>query len=421
MLTTLASVASLLLSYGLLLLGNGLFMTLLGVRTKLEGFSTEIIGAIAAGYFAGFLIGALFAVRVVAGVGHIRAFAAFASIMSISALAPVLWVDPLVWLVTRLVSGYSMAGMITVTESWLNERASNETRGRVFSFYMITNFLAAGCGQFLLLLGDPAAFELFSVASIVFSLALVPVLLTRATGPAPITLHPVRLREIYRTSPLALAGALSAGLVNATFYGLGPVFAYGIGLSTPEISLFMASVILGGLLLQWPVGRLSDRVDRRRVLTTMATLTALACAAVVTVTGGEPLWLFAAAALYGGLSFTIYSVSAAHANDFSPRDRLVQTTSGLLIAYGVGASAGPILAAMVMGRVGPGGLFLFSAGINVLLALYGVRRMVRGRSPLRARRTPFRALPGGQMTSQELYAAMKDARDRDIARLSGHF
>ncbi|NIR27980.1 MAG: MFS transporter [Gammaproteobacteria bacterium] len=422
MLTTLASVASLLLSYGLLLLGNGLFTTLLGVRTKLEGFPTEMVGAIVAGYFVGFLLGALFTVRVIAGVGHIRAFAAFASVMSVSALIPVLWIDPLVWLVTRLVAGYSMAGMITVTESWLNERADNETRGRVFSFYMITNFLAAGCGQLLLPLADPGEFQLFSVASIVFSLALVPVLLTRATSPTPVTPQPVRLGQIYRTSPLGLAGAMSAGLVNATFYGLGPVFAHGIGLSTTYISLFMASAIMGGLVFQWPVGRLSDRLDRRRVLTMAAALTALACTAIVMVaTAPVSKWLFAASVLYGGFSFTIYSVSAAHANDFSPPDRLVQTTSGLLIAYGVGASCGPLLAAAVMGRVGPPGLFVFSAAVNVALALFAVGRMFSGRIPARAERTRFQALPAGHLTSQELYTALKDARDRDIARLSGHF
>jgi len=418
-LRTVASVASLLLSYGLLLLANGLFSTLLGVRTQIEGFATEVVGGIVAGYFLGFLAGALLAVRVVAAVGHIRAFAAFASVMSVTALLHVLWVDPLGWFVLRLGAGYCMAGMIMVTESWLNERATNRTRGQVFSLYMVTNYFAAGCGQFLLPLADPGEFHLFSAASILFSLALIPVLLSRASAPMPVTPHPTRLAALYRTSPMALAGALAAGLVNASFFGLAPVFAHAIGLSVGQISVLMGSAILGGLTLQWPVGWLSDRLDRRQVLTGVAVLTALACALIATLTSQGGAALYAAVTLYGGLSFTLYSLSAAHANDFAPADKLIQTTSGLLIVYGLGASTGPVLAALAMGHAGPRGLFLFSAAVNILLAVYAVHRMGQRASRPRGARTPYPNLPGSQLTVEELYTAMRDARDRDLARLSG--
>ncbi len=421
MLKIVRSVASLLLSYGLLLFANGLFGTLLGVRTQIEGFSTEVVGVIMAGYFLGLLLGALHAVRIVAGVGHIRAFAAFASLTSISALAHVLWIDPIAWFMMRLMSGFCMAGMVMVTESWLNERATRETRGRVLSLYMITNYFAAGSGQYLLPLADPGEFHLFSVASIIFSLALVPVLLTRAVAPLPVQHHPMNFRELYRTAPLGLVGAFCAGIVNATFYGMGPVFAHGIGLSITATSTFMASVILGGLVLQWPVGRLSDRVDRRRVLAGVAMATALACMGIVLTEGRTQAWLFTAGVIYGGLSFTIYSLSAAHANDFCTADKLVQTASGLLVAYGVGASGGPVLAATLMGQVGPQGLFIFNAIVVALLGLFGIHR-IRRRAPRSIEeQSPYIALPGAQFASEELYTAVRDQMDKDLARMAGRF
>ena len=182
----------------------------------------------------------------VASVGHIRAFAAFASIMSTTALIHVLWIDPLVWFVLRLTGGFCMAGMIMVSESWINERASNQMRGQVLSFYMITNYFAAGCGQFLLPLADPSEFHLFSVASIIFSLALVPVLLTRAQAPMPASSHSIKMKALYRISPLGFMGVFCAGLVNASFHGMGAVFGHSIGLSTQQISIFMASAIFAG-------------------------------------------------------------------------------------------------------------------------------------------------------------------------------
>ena len=207
LLVTLRSVFSLLLSYGLLLLANGLFGTLLGVRSQIEGFSTSIVGLIMAAYFLGLLQGALRAGMVVATVGHIRAFAAFASVMSVTALLHVIVVDQIAWCVLRFASGFCMAGMIVVTESWLNARCTKTTRGQVMALYMVTNYFAAGCGQFLLTVADPARFQLFSIASIIFSLALVPVLLTRATAPKPPTRDRMNLRELWRTSPLGLLGS----------------------------------------------------------------------------------------------------------------------------------------------------------------------------------------------------------------------
>ena len=419
MLVTLRSVFSLLLSYGLLLLANGLFGTLLGVRSQIEGFDTQIVGLIMAAYFLGLLQGALRASNVVAAVGHIRAFAAFASVMSVTALLHVILVNPILWCILRFASGFCMAGMILVTESWLNARSTNRTRGQVMALYMVTNYFAAGCGQFLLTVADPARFQLFSVASIIFSLALVPVLLTQASAPAPPRRERLNLRELWRTSPLGLIGSFCAGLVNASFYSLAPVFALGLGLSIGATSTFMASVIFGGLLLQYPVGHLSDRIDRRTVLTMVALGTAAACVGIVLVARWNPSWVYLAGIVYGGLSFTVYSLCAAHANDFAAVDKHVQTASGLLTAYGLGAFLGPILAGSAMARLGPQGLFVMSAVVSVLLGGFAIYRMRRRVAPSKEEQSVMIASPGGQFTSGEIYASMRDAMDKDLASMSG--
>ncbi|TDJ19592.1 MAG: MFS transporter [Gammaproteobacteria bacterium] len=418
-LATVRSVFSLLLSYGLLLLANGLFGTLLGVRSQIEGFGTEVVGLIMAAYFLGLLQGALRATMIVAAVGHIRAFAAFASVMSITALLHVVVVDPIVWCVLRFASGFCMAGMILVTESWLNARSTKRTRGKVMALYMITNYFSAGCGQFLLTVADPGQFQLFSIASIIFSLALVPVLLTRSTAPKPPQRDPLNLRQLWRTSPLGLLGSFCAGLVNASFYSLAPVFAFGLGLSIGGTSTFMASVIFGGLLLQYPVGHLSDRIDRRVVLTMVALATSVACVAIVLVTEWNPRWIYPAGAIYGAFSFTVYSLCISHANDFAPADKLVQTASGLLTAYGFGAFLGPIIAAFFMGRLGPEGLFVMSALVSGFLGGFAIFRMRRRLSPSKEKRSRIITMPGGQFTSGEMYASMRNAMDRDLASMSG--
>ena len=416
---TLSSVAALLSSYGLLLLANGLFGTLIGLRTQIESFSTAVTGLIVAAYFVGLFAGGIQAVRVVAAVGHIRSFAAFASIMSVTALGLVLVVDHFAWAVLRFVGGFCMAGMIVATESWLNERCTNETRGQVMAFYMITNYLAASLGQFILPLGDPADFELFCVASIIYSLALVPVLLTRATAPRPSPPERASMPELWRVSPLGLIGAMAAGVVNTNFQGLAPVFAFGQGFTVTQTSVFMATGIVGGLVLQWPMGRLSDRIDRRTVLAGVALGTAAASYGVAVVTetaGGTFTGMLVLVVLYGGLSSTVYSLCAAHTNDFAPPDKLAQTASGLLIAYGVGASTGPVLTSNLMEMFGPSTLFVVNAAVHGSLGVFALVRMFQ-RPPIpKAQQRPIVESPGGQFTSGELYTSMHEQTDLDTAQ-----
>ncbi|MAZ04135.1 MAG: MFS transporter [Sneathiella sp.] len=406
------SVASLLASYGLLMVANAMFGTLLGLRSKLEGFSTEVTGLIMAGFFIGMLMGAMYAVRVVASAGHIRSFAAFASIMSVAVLAHVLIIEPVAWFILRAITGFCMAGMVMIVESWLNERSTNATRGRVLSLYMITNYLGAGSGQFLITVANPDGFQLFSIASIIFSIALVPILLTRATVPRPSAPERMKFRDLIKISPVGVTGTLIAGLTNSAINSMGPIFANAIGLSLGQISIFMASILLGGMLLQFPVGRLSDHFDRRTILISSALATALISGGIVWAAAGHHVFaLFGFCLLYGGFCYTIYPMSSAQVNDLADQNRLVQVSAGLLLAYGTGASIGPILASQIMGQFGPYGLFYYVIGCTLFLACFTVIRVLQ--RPAGNRKAIFLPLGSLGSSSKQLYSTViKETRNR---------
>jgi MFS family permease len=372
----------------------------------------EITGVIMAGFSVGLLMGALYAVRVVAAVGHIRAFAAFASIMSVAVLAHVLFIDPVTWFVLRVVAGFCMAGMVMVVESWVNERTTNNTRGQILSLYMITNYLGAGLGQFMLLVGDPAQFQLFIIASMVYSLALVPILLTRASAPKPGSPQRMKFRELFAISPVGVFGTICAGMANSSLNSMGAVFAKEIGLSIGDVSVFMAAAILGGMALQFPIGRLSDKFDRRTVLISASLATGLAALAVIWATGQTVAILFAAVAFYGAVGFTIYPLSASQVNDLAAPDRLVQVAAGLLIAYGIGASIGPIMAAQSMAVFGPAGFFLFIVGVNCSLILFTTIRIIQ-RRPGEKAKAPFMPLGGVGVSSKQLYTSAIISAEQD--------
>ena len=405
MFKTLGTVISLLLSYGLLLLANGLFSTLLGVRTQVEGFSATLVGFIVAAYFFGLLLGGLFAGRVVTRVGHIRSFAAFASLMSVSALLFPIFVTPIAWMLLRMLGGFCMAGMIMVTESWLNEAASNKTRGQILSFYMITNYFAAGCGQFLLTAGDPSQFQLFSLASIIFSLALLPVLLTRAKAPVPVHAQRMHVWTLYRIAPLGVFGVFCCGLVNSSIHGLSPVYATNMGFSEAQLSTFMAAIIMSGLFLQWPIGHLSDRIGRGPLLVYIPVLVALA--AISMVYALEYSMILIGAMVFGAFVFTLYSLAAATANDMVNAEQRVQVAGALLITYGAGAVTGPIMAGQFMNLLGPQGLFFYFALICLLLSAFAIT-MRRRRAGSPEKRKPFVAVPASQSTSNQLYLSAHD-------------
>ena len=406
------SISSLLLSFCMLLLGNGMISTLLGIRSKLEGFSTEITGVIMTGFSIGLLLGALYAVRVVAAVGHIRAFAAFASIMSVAVLAHVLFIDPLSWFVLRVIAGFCMAGMVMVVESWVNERATNKNRGQILSLYMMSNYLGAGIGQFLLLAGDPAQFQLFILASMVYSFALVPILLTRASAPQPSSRQRMKFKALFAISPVGVLGTICAGMLNSSLNGMGAVFAKEIGLSIVEVTTFMAAAILGGMLLQFPIGHLSDKFDRRTVLILTSASAALAASGVIWATGQSVAILFFSATIYGAICYTIFPLSTSQVNDLAPPDKLVQVSAGLIIAYGIGASIGPTLAAQAMGAFGPKGLFYFLIWINVILVTVTTIRIIQ-RDRGAKEKAPFMPLGGHGVSSKQLYTVAISSDEGD--------
>jgi MFS family permease len=410
---TLGTVISLLLSYGLLLLANGLFSTLLGVRTQVEGFSPTLVGFIVAAYFSGLLLGGLFAGRVVTRVGHIRSFAAFASLMSVSALLFPIFVTPVAWMILRMLGGFCMAGMIMVTESWLNEAASNKTRGQILSFYMITNYFAAGCGQFLLTAGDPSQYQLFSLASILFSLALLPVLLTRAKAPVPVHSKRMHVWTLYRIAPLGVFGVFCCGLVNSSIHGLSPVYATNMGFSEAQLSTFMAVMIMSGLFLQWPIGHLSDRIGRGPLLVYIPVVVALAAIGIVFT--AEFTFILIGAMIFGAFVFTLYSLGAATANDMVTANQRVQVAGALLITYGAGAVTGPLVATQFMALLGPQGLFFYFALISLLLSTFAIFKRRRDGSP--EKRKPFIAVPSSQATSNQLYLSAHEEAPEHVTLL----
>lgn len=402
MFQAIANFRALLVAVALLLAGNGLLATLLALRANASGFSLEVTGLILAFYHLGFILGSLNAGRFITRVGHIRAFAAFAAIASSSALAHALDAQPLTWMVLRLFTGGAMAGLFMVTESWLNEGANGEMRGRLLSAYMIVNLAGMAAGQLLLASGDPLDFELFALAAILASLALVPVALTHALAPELPAPHPMSLRILYANSPLGLIGCIGSGVVMGSFWAMAPVFAADLGYDTQGVARFMFATIAGGILLQYPIGRLSDHVDRRLVIAGTCLAAALAAAAL----GGfaeTGAWLaLPLAVLFGGLVYPIYSLAVAHTNDFADQRQFVAVGSALLLTYGCGAAAGPVLAGAVMGQTAAASLFYLIAAVLLAVAVFAVYRTAIRAAPPPEERTAMVILPRTTPVAVEL-------------------
>jgi MFS family permease len=388
-------IAALLLSASIVLAGNALEGVLLPLRASYEGFTQLQIGLIGSAYYLGLMIGCLVCPIAIARVGHIRAFAVFTAVATISPLAEAIWTVPQVWWLIRGLTGVCFAGILMVFESWLNGMASNETRGRVLSTYTFINLSSVIVGQQLINLGDPKGFELFSLAAIMFSVAAVPVALTLAPTPPPPRRPSIRILWLARLSPAALIGAAGAGLANGAFYSLGPVYANLVGLPVSTIAFFMSLAVLGGALAQWPVGKLSDRLDRRHVLIAV-TLGAAVIALILFMmsgAGADARLKLGLIFLFGVGALPVYWISLAHANDHAEREDSVDVSSNLLLTFSISAIAGPVIASLAMDRAGPGGLFLWTAGVHVLVAALVILRTY-ARAPVPAdQRDSYVALP----------------------------
>lgn len=359
----------------MLIVGVGLLFSVVGLRAGLANFSGLTLGLVMSAYFAGFVLGTFVGPMIIRKVGHIRTFAAMASVASTMPILHALWIDPWFWGLLRLVTGVCLVGLYIVVESWLNALAPNQHRGKVFAAYMSVNFVALALGQWLILVGDRLGFVPFAMVSVLFSFALLPITLTPVTQPAPVEAPSFSLRTLYLASPLGVAVAFASGLLNGTFYSMGALYAVGVGLTDAGVAAFMAATILGGAIFQWPVGHYSDSHDRRSVLLWVC-LGAAALAGVAFVLPALNVgWLVGVGLLYGGLVFTVYGLGVAHVNDVIDSSRLLEFTSGLLLVHGVGAAVGPVLAGGVMDQFGASSLMVFFAVVLVLLALYTVKRM----------------------------------------------
>lgn len=368
---------TLLLGVGLLMLGHGLQGTLLGVRAHIEGFPTAVIGIVMAGYSIGYLLGAARMPRLIARVGHVRVFAAVASVASTTILLHGMFPNYYAWFALRCLNGFCLAGVYIVAESWLNGAARNTERGSLLSIYSVVMLLGIMLGQALLTIDDPGNIGLFIVVSILLSLATVPMLLSRA--PAPIVDFPrgVGLRELYRISPLGFVGMFMIGVAQASLFNMGAVFASGLGMSIAAVATFMTMVYLGGTLLQWPIGKISDRFDRRSILILVNLLAAGSMLLAFLGAGADTLVLTVLFFVYGGLCMPLYALCLAHTNDYLDTDQMVGASSTLALIMGLGMIAGPMLSSFLMQAIGSRGFPLFLLVTHASFTAFALYRMTQ--------------------------------------------
>jgi MFS family permease len=387
--TALAPVAALLFSVSLLLMGNGLQGTLLPVRGNIEAFSAIELGLLGTAYFLGFTFGCMHGPLLLRRSGYIRAYLAMTALASVVALLHALYVEPVAWWALRAVAGYCFAILYIVIESWLNACSNNRTRGTVFSVYTAINLTVITAGQMMLGFADPEAFTLFALAAILVSLAALPVAFTRSSSPVqPGLVHP-RIGKLYRISPVGVAGCFAVGLANGAFWALGPVFAQDEGFGVNEIAVFMSAVVLGGALAQWPLGGLSDRVDRRRIMIAAAIVAMLAGLALMLIPEADRMAMVVAGAVFGAGAFPLYAIAVAHANDYADASESVEVSSGLLLVYGVGAAIGPLLASTWREIAHGPALFFFTALVHLMLIGYVFWRISQREPPEPEQRVPF--------------------------------
>ena len=413
MIRALVSVAALLLGVAILLTGQGLQGVLLPVRATLESFSTVAIGVIGATYFLGFTAGCWMGPDLIRRAGHVRVFAAMTALASAAPLLHGLWINLWSWGLLRVISGFCFAVLYVVIESWLNERATNENRGQIFSAYILINMTVLAVGQQILLLDDPEKLDLFALASVLVSLAAVPVLMSRAASPHAGEDSPgVDFLALYAISPAGMLGSLTSGLTNGAFWALAAVFA---AAQSGDVSLsawFMTAVVLGGAAGQFPLGWLSDRIDRRYVLASISVAAGVVGLLVQLIMPGlGKLPLLVAGFTWGALAFPVYSISAAHANDRATPETYIMMSSGLLLMYGLGAVIGPIAASAFMAWLSERALFLFAALAHLSLATYVVLRSLR-RDPVKpSEHTDFSDALASVVTASTIYEEEELSQD----------
>ncbi len=388
---------ALFLGYGTLIIAHGLQGNLLGLRAVMEDFNIMATGILMSGYFIGYFIGANYVPTLVGKVGHIRVFAAFASLASLSILIHALFVNPYVWTIGRFITGFSMISIFVVVESWLNDRATNTTRGKILSIYMILTFAGIGAGVLLLNFNNPEEFEPFILVTLLFSLALIPILLTKRKPPSFKKISRIKIKELYKISPFGTFSMLCTGFIHPVIFTMGAVYGAMMNFSVLEISLYLFLITIMGAIFQWPIGYLSDKFDRRLVIIICGLLGAIFCIFCFLSVSVSPdftnlssnwkstlnhianhrMFFYIFISLYAGMSLPLFSLNLAYVNDFLPKEKFVSAGGGLQIIFGISAMFAPFICSFFMNKFGPNGLFIFLFTFQMLIFIFGVYRMTK--------------------------------------------
>ncbi len=392
-----AAARALLVGVFLLMIGNGLQGSLVGVRTETEGFTVTVAGVVMAAYFGGFLAGSRYAEFLLARVGHIRVFAGLASLASTAALVHAVFVNPVTWGLMRVATGLCMAGLFVVCESWLNDLSTNQTRGRMLSLYMVATMGGMTLGQFLLYLADTDGPELFMLSSVLVSAALIPVALSASSNPPLMVPEAMSVNELFRVLPTGIVGAFLNGAAVGIMTGLGAVYAVAVDVPTERIPYFLAAPLFGSLVFQWPIGLLSDRVPRRGVMASAAFLAGLLCIVLAATADGSWLAIGLMAAL-GATSFPLYSLNIAYTADWLPNSKLTAASAVLVRINGIGALMGPLLATAVIAMTRSVAYFWTMSLMNFLLVGFLVYRIAVVDAPAVNRQRSFVAFPARAST-----------------------
>ncbi|MEL6947154.1 MAG: MFS transporter [Pseudomonadota bacterium] len=396
-------ILSLLTGMVFLMLGGGLQGIVIPVRGQVEGFSAFSLGWIGTGWAIGFMVGCILVPHLVRRVGHVRTFGTLTALLCVSMLLNGMFVETYTWIILRALSGFCFAGCYMVAESWLNERVTNDMRGSVFSIYAITTMAAMAAGQYLLVVADVKAQTLFMLGAILYALAVVPTSISVAQSPAPLANASFDLRAIFRNSPAGAVGAFLSGIISSAWLNFGPVFGQQVGLTSTGIATLLGVALMGSALFQFPLGRLSDIIDRRYVMV-IAGVIGIVFGTLMTIlsqAGNYNLLFFIAVLGYGGVIFSIYSLAVAHANDFADSSDFVKVSSGLLMLYGVGTMVGPLFTASLMDLTGPAGVFTATTIAHTIFAAYSFYRTFRREQVAEDERTDFQTMALTRATTQE--------------------
>jgi len=387
--SAIAATWQLLLGMGILMLGAGLQSTETSLRATLEGFPAPITGAVMSCYYIGYMFGTALAPRLVRRVGHIRVFAGMAALGCAAFLAQGLFIAAVPWAIMRGISGLCFAGIYVVAESWLNDRATRANRGTLLALYMAVLYIGLGSSQFLLIPTGPRTTAPFMLVAMLISLAIVPIVIAAQQAPEIALPRKVRYRDLYRDSPLGVVAVTVAGMVTSNVYSMGPVYARLSGLDTSGVATFMGVSVLAAVVLQYPVGRLSDRIDRRTVIAGICILATLAAAVPAALRALPHGLVLLVAGVFSGLAFTLYSLGVSHVNDHLQPAQMVAASGALLRLNGIGAALSPVLVGGLMARFGPPAYFGSLAGLTGLLSIYDLWRKMRRRPPPPERKQPF--------------------------------